>query len=97
MGVRQDSADFGIFNEALDPADIQFLAEGGRYGGGQPAQGFVFDPSFAIPEGTPYSVEYSPDLETAFEVIATGQTGVYTDTDAGRAAAGQGFYRGVTE
>ena len=90
--------DVGIFNEALDPADIQFLAEGGRYGGGgQVDGGFVFDPSFSIPDGTSYNVEYSPDLETAFEVIATDQTGVFTDTDAARAAAPQGFYRGVTE
>ena len=88
--------DFGIFNEALEQPDIQFLADGGRYGGGAPTQGFVFDPSFAIPAGASYNVEYSPDLETAFEVIATDQTGVYTDTDAGRAAAEQGFYRGVT-
>ena len=67
---------------------------GSAGGEGVPMDGFVFDPGFAIPDGTMFDVEFSMDLD-AWEVIATDQTGVYTDTDAVRAALPEGYYRAV--
>ncbi len=91
-----DIDDVAVWDVALAPEDIAAIASGEpptNYPAGESA-GFAFDPSFAIPDGTAYDVEYSPDLESPFEVIATGQTGVYIDTNPARNAAQEGFYRG---
>ncbi len=50
--------------------------------------------AFSFPEGATYDVEFSTDLVN-WTVIASDVTGVYEDSDAGRAGAAGGFYRGV--
>ncbi len=52
--------------------------------------------SLALPEGTTYDIEYSLDLIN-WDSIASDVTGSYDDTDATRAAAANGFYRGVVK
>lgn len=45
-----------------------------------------------LPNGVTGDVEYSTDL-TVWEVIATGVTGAFEETDAGRKAEPEGYYR----
>jgi hypothetical protein len=45
-----------------------------------------------LPEGVTGDVEYSTDLDI-WEVIATGVTGAFEETDATRMAAPEGYYR----
>ena len=52
--------------------------------------------SFSFPEGTTFDVEYSTDLNT-WSVIATDVSGNYADSDADRAAAPAGYYRGIAK
>ena len=52
--------------------------------------------SLAFPEGASYDIEYSVDLIT-WDTIATNVAGAYEDTDAARAGASNGFYRGVVK
>lgn len=104
IGTTRGTTDDRDFTGDLDDVRIydvglpleEILAAAGLSGGGGEGQPFVFDPSFAIPDGTPYDVEYSTDLIEWLE-IATDQTGVFTDTDPARNAEPEGYYRGVTE
>ncbi len=52
--------------------------------------------SLTLPAGTTFDIEYSADLIT-WVSVATDVTGSYEDTDAGRAGAASGFYRGVVK
>jgi hypothetical protein len=50
--------------------------------------------NLGFPEGTAFDVEYSTDLQT-WSVIASGVSGPYKDSDAGRTSAQGGYYRGL--
>ena len=52
--------------------------------------------AFDLPEGVTADIEYSIDL-IGWEVIATGVTGSYEDTDAARGALDVGYYRAVEQ
>ena len=100
--------DVGIFSEAITQTDIQFLANGGRYGvggGGGPVTpverftilenvGLDADGAFGVslPDGVTADIEYSIDL-IEWEVVAPGVTGSINETDAARLAAPSGYYR----
>ena len=91
IDARNDSGSERFFFDNITVTGSTGSVDGG---GGVVGDGFSFDPAFAIPAGTAYSVEYSQDLES-WSVIATDQTGPYTDDDGGRAAQPTGYYRGV--
>ncbi|MDB4491467.1 LamG domain-containing protein [bacterium] len=107
-----DGADIGIaevavYNSALTESQIMGLAAGvldgignGMTGEGAPEVTGVSRSaagvSLALPEGTTYDIEYSLDLIT-WETIASDVTGSYDDTNAVRAGATNGFYRGVVK
>ncbi len=76
--------------------NIRVTGSNGSVGGGGGGASFVFDPSFTIPAGTAYDLEYSFDL-VSWEVIASGQNGPATDGDGARNARPAGYYRGVTQ
>ena len=100
--------EFAIFQGALDDAAVSQLASGTSANalGGEPPPPPPAGPnigpvmktaagvSFSLPEGATYDLQYSTDLVN-WAVIAGDVTGVFEDTDAGRAAAKEGFYRGV--
>ncbi len=52
--------------------------------------------SVTIPDGVTMDIEYSTDLEN-WSVIAPDVTGDISETDAGRAGASTGYYRGVVK
>ncbi len=100
--------DVALFNRALEPAEIVSIMNGeffvGDNGGGDgPGPGTLGDVmkadggafSFTITEGT-FDVEYSTDL-TTWTVIASDVSGTYEDTDAGRNATAEGYYRAVAK
>lgn len=50
--------------------------------------------SFSLTEGVTADIEYSTDL-VAWDVIASGVSSAYEDTDAGRLGEPSGYYRAV--
>jgi hypothetical protein len=98
-----------IYNEALTDTQITALFADSSGGGGivdppSPTAG-ISDVvrggdgsaiSFSFPAGTTYDVQYSTNL-IDWEVIDSDVTGDYTDSDAGRAGAASGYYRGVAK
>ncbi len=100
--------DIGLWNIAQDAEAIgQIMTQGvaGFEGGGGPVDpgdgvpplenvGFTENGVFGItiPDGRTADIEYSTDLEN-WEVIATDVTGDVEETDAGRIAAPEGYYR----
>ncbi|NCF94364.1 MAG: choice-of-anchor D domain-containing protein [Verrucomicrobiaceae bacterium] len=97
--------DVQIYGEALDLEKITFLlnnpgevipGDGGEMTG-RPADLFEVVRAadglqFAIPAGVTANVEYSEDLVT-WNVIASGVTESFSDTDADRAGRTAGYYR----
>ncbi|MDB4491546.1 hypothetical protein N9260_00830 [bacterium] len=100
------------FDQALSPADVTDVynrglngesLDGMEGGGDRPSgisdvvlAGDGGSVSFSFPAGTTFDVEYSTDL-VDWLVIAPDVSGDYTDSDAGRAGAASGYYRGVAK
>lgn len=103
-----DLDDVRVYNQALSDIQIAALAADGEPGDGGPGPspgepGPIVDVSrptdgaiqFVLPAGS-FDIEYSLDLAN-WSVIATDVNGTYTDNDPERAAAQNGYYRGVTD
>jgi hypothetical protein len=95
-----------VYTIALTESQIMGLSAGvldridnGMTGGGGTAEitgvsRSVVGVSLVLPEGTTYDIEYSLDLIN-WDLIASDVTRSYDDTDVTRAAAANGFYRGI--
>ena len=101
--TNAEGAVVSAFNigRAADGADVTVNTSGGGGGDGRPAEVTLVTRSsegvgVQFPEGTTYDVEYSTDL-IEWAPIATGVTGLYNDTDAGRTANPSGYYRGIVK
>ncbi|MFT5402933.1 MAG: hypothetical protein ACI9DF_001764 [Verrucomicrobiales bacterium] len=90
-----------VFNRGINGQALS-SAGGGNGGGGnvielgtvgRAANGNV---TINIVAGQTYDIEYSQDLVT-WETIATGISGTYEDSDAGRIGGAEGYYRGVAQ
>lgn len=111
-GLFDEVAVFGRAISAEEVTEVynrglagQALTSGGDGGGGGDRPSAISDVvsagdggtiSFSFPEGTTFDVEYSTDLNT-WSVIATDVSGNYADSDADRAAAPAGYYRGIAK
>ncbi|NCF84361.1 MAG: hypothetical protein GWQ08_02360, partial [Verrucomicrobiaceae bacterium] len=99
-------AQVAVYTIALTESQIMGLSAGvldridnGMTGGGGTAEitgvsRSAVGVSLVLPEGTTYDIEYSLDLIN-WDLIAYDVTGSYDDTDVTRAAAANGFYRGI--
>lgn len=99
-------AQVAVYTTALTESQIMGLSAGvldridnGMTGGGGTAEitgvsRSAVGVSLVLPEGTTYDIEYSLDLIN-WDLIAYDVTGSYDDTDVTRAAAANGFYRGI--
>ena len=99
-------AQVAVYTIALTESQIMGLSAGvldridnGMTGGGGTAEitgvsRSVVGVSLVLPEGTTYDIEYSLDLIN-WDLIASDVTRSYDDTDVTRAAAANGFYRGI--
>ena len=106
-GADIEIAQVAVYNTALTETQIVGLVAGildsstdGGTGEGAPditgVSRSAAGVSLALPQGTTYDIEFSLDLIT-WDTIASDVTGSYDDSDAGRAGAANGFYRGVVK
>ncbi|HUF63660.1 MAG TPA: PA14 domain-containing protein [Verrucomicrobiales bacterium] len=94
---------WATYDTALTGEDIAALAEAPPPGDGGEVPPIVIGDvivsagggiAFTLPDGVTADVEYSRDV-IAWEVIASGVSGPFEDTDATRIARPEGYYRAV--